>query len=123
VQKPSGYERYEIARDAGGAATVLRFRSHSDHAAHAAAQERDLRDGRRHVIDGTGRPPIADGVVIVGDGRIADVGPRASVTIPPGVPSVEAAGNTLVPGLWDMHTHVTQIEWAPVYPAAGVTTI
>jgi imidazolonepropionase-like amidohydrolase len=25
--------------------------------------------------------------------------------------------------LWDMHTHVTQIEWAPVYLAAGVTTV
>ena len=75
------------------------------------------------IVDGTGRPPVADGVVVVRDGRIADVGPRASVTIPSGVPTVSVAGKTLVPGLWDMHTHVTQVEWAPVYLAAGVTTV
>jgi imidazolonepropionase-like amidohydrolase len=75
------------------------------------------------IVDGTGRAAIPDGVVVVRDGRIADVGPRAAVTIPPGVPSLAVDGKTIVPGLWDMHTHVTQIEWAPVYLAAGVTTV
>jgi imidazolonepropionase-like amidohydrolase len=75
------------------------------------------------IVDGTGRAAIPDGVIVVRDGRIADVGPRAAVTIPPGVPSVVVDGKTIVPGLWDMHTHVTQIEWAPVYLAAGVTTV
>jgi imidazolonepropionase-like amidohydrolase len=75
------------------------------------------------VIDGTGRPPIADSAVIVRDGRIADVGPRASVAIPSGTPVVDERGKTIVAGLWDMHTHLTQIEWAPVYLAAGVTTV
>jgi imidazolonepropionase-like amidohydrolase len=59
----------------------------------------------------------------VRDGRIAEVGARAAVTIPPDVPSVAVDGKTIIPGLWDMHTHVTQIEWAPVYLAAGVTTV
>jgi len=36
---------------------------------------------------------------------------------------VTTTGATVVPGLWDMHTHVTQVEWAPVYLAAGVTTV
>jgi imidazolonepropionase-like amidohydrolase len=75
------------------------------------------------IVDGTSRPPVPDGVVIVRDGRIADVGSRADVPIPDGVPTVEVSGKTLVPGLWDMHTHVTQIEWAPVYLASGVTTV
>jgi imidazolonepropionase-like amidohydrolase len=75
------------------------------------------------IVDGTGRAPVSDGVVIVRDGRIADVGPRASVPIPGDVPTVDVSGKTLVPGLWDMHTHVTQIEWAPVYLASGVTTV
>jgi imidazolonepropionase-like amidohydrolase len=75
------------------------------------------------IVDGTGRPPVSDGVVIVRDGRIADVGTRASVPIPDDVPTVDVSGKTLVPGLWDMHTHVTQIEWAPVYLASGVTTV
>ena len=75
------------------------------------------------IVDGTGRPAITDGVILIRDGRIADVGPRAAVTIPPDVPTVAVDGKTIIPGLWDMHTHVTQIEWAPVYLAAGVTTV
>jgi imidazolonepropionase-like amidohydrolase len=75
------------------------------------------------IVDGTGRPPIADGVVLVRDGRIAEVGARSDVALPPGVATVAVAGRTIVPGLWDMHTHVTQVEWAPVYLAAGVTTV
>ena len=75
------------------------------------------------VIDGTGHPPIEDAVVLVRDGRIADVAPRSAATVPAGVPRVDVTGATIVPGLWDMHTHVTQIEWAPVYLAAGVTTV
>jgi imidazolonepropionase-like amidohydrolase len=75
------------------------------------------------IVDGTNRPPIEDGVVVVRDGRIADVGARAAVAMPPGMATVDVAGKTIVPGLWDMHTHVTQVEWAPVYLAAGVTTV
>ena len=30
---------------------------------------------------------------------------------------------TIVPGLWDMHAHAGQTDWAPVYLASGVTTI
>src|SRR5262245_56709845 len=40
------------------------------------------------IVDGTGRPPIPDGVVIVREGRIADVGPRASVSVPSSVPTL-----------------------------------
>ena len=75
------------------------------------------------IVDATGRPPIAEGVVVVRDGWIADVDARGDVAIPADVPTVDVAGKTIVPGLWDMHTHVTQIEWAPVYLAAGVTTV
>jgi imidazolonepropionase-like amidohydrolase len=75
------------------------------------------------IVDGTGRAAIPDGVIVVRDGRIAEVGPRAAVAIPPDVPLVAVDGKTIIPGLWDMHTHVTQMEWAPVYLAAGVTTV
>src|SRR6185369_12991927 len=39
------------------------------------------------IIDGTGGPPTADGVVLVRDGRIAEVGPRSAVNVPADVPS------------------------------------
>jgi imidazolonepropionase-like amidohydrolase len=74
------------------------------------------------IVDGTGRPPIPDGAIVVRDGRIAAVGPRAAIDAPRTLPVVRVDGKTILPGLWDMHTHVTQIEWAPVYLAAGVTT-
>lgn len=75
------------------------------------------------VVDATDRPPMKDAAIVIRNGRIVAVGPRASVTIPRGVAAVPADGLTIVPGLWDMHTHVTQVEWAPVYLGAGVTTV
>jgi imidazolonepropionase-like amidohydrolase len=75
------------------------------------------------IVDGTDRPPTPDGVVVVRDGRIADVGPATAVMIPREAIRVDVAGKTIIAGLWDMHTHVTQIEWAPVYLAAGATTV
>lgn len=75
------------------------------------------------LVDGTGAPPVPDAVVIVNSGKIIAAGPRAKVTVPPGTPTVDGAGNTLVPGLWDMHAHFEQVEWGPVYLAAGVTTV
>ena len=32
-------------------------------------------------------------------------------------------GKTILPGLWDMHAHFEQVEWGPIYLAAGVTTV
>jgi imidazolonepropionase-like amidohydrolase len=74
------------------------------------------------VIDGTGHPPIDDATIVVRDGRIVSVGPRTTVPIPSGVRVVPAVGKTVVPGLWDMHGHLGQIEWGPAYLAAGVTS-
>ncbi|MFN8580013.1 MAG: amidohydrolase family protein [Gemmatimonadaceae bacterium] len=75
------------------------------------------------VIDGTGAPAIRDAVVVVADGKVTAVGARGRVTVPPGARHVSAVGKTIMPGLWDMHTHLMQWEWAPVYMAAGVTTV
>lgn len=74
------------------------------------------------VIDATGAPPITDATVVVRDGRIAAIGGRTSVTIPTGARIIDASGKTIVPGLWEMHAHASQVEWAPAYLAAGVTT-
>jgi imidazolonepropionase-like amidohydrolase len=74
------------------------------------------------LVDGTNRPPVPDSVVIVRDGRIAAAGTRSQVPIPAGMPVVNAAGQTLLPGLWEMHTHFSGVEFGPAYLAAGVTT-
>lgn len=75
------------------------------------------------LIDGTGAPPVRDATVIVANGAIVRAGPRSSTAVPRGARTIDVAGKTIMPGLWDMHTHVMQMEWAPVYLAAGVTTV
>ena len=75
------------------------------------------------IIDGTRRAPIEDGIVIVRDGRIAAVGPRSTVTLPARVRTFDVRGATIIPGLWDMHTHVALPEWGPEYLGVGVTTV
>jgi imidazolonepropionase-like amidohydrolase len=96
----------------------------------AAADQRNLRPmaadtfalvGGR-VIDATGGPALDNATVLIRNGRIEKVGPRAAVTVPRGVRPVDITGRTVLPGLWDMHAHVGQPEWGPVYLAAGVTT-
>jgi imidazolonepropionase-like amidohydrolase len=75
------------------------------------------------LIDGTDRPPVANAAVLVRDGRIAAAGPSDSVRIPAGVPRVDGSGKYIIPGLWDMHAHYEQVEWGPIYLAAGITTV
>jgi hypothetical protein len=58
-------------------------------------------------------------VVIQGD-RITAVGPSA--TAPEGATVIDAAGKTLMPGLWDMHVHLSPDDGL-LDIAAGVTTV
>ena len=55
---------------------------------------------------------IADGVVLIRDGRIAAVGARASVRIPGDAETVDCSGLTVVAGLWNSHVHFTERKWA-----------
>lgn len=74
------------------------------------------------LIDGTGSAPVKDATVFVEDGRIADISTAAKPVIPAGATVVDGTGKYLIPGLWDMHAHYEQVEWGPIYLAAGVTT-
>ena len=75
------------------------------------------------ILDMTGRKPVPDGTVVIENGRITAVGPSSRVAVPPQATVVRAAGKTVMPGLWDMHAHFEQVEWGPIYLAAGVTTV
>ncbi len=68
------------------------------------------------VLDGTGSKPIPCGTVLVDvSGRIAAAGPSDQVLIPEGVPSLQAGGMTLMPGLIDSHVHLAwdKLLYAP----------
>ncbi len=75
------------------------------------------------LIDGTGAPPIPDAVVVINANHITAAGPKAKVKIPAKATRIDATGRYILPGLWDMHSHYEQVEWGPIYLAAGVTTV
>jgi imidazolonepropionase-like amidohydrolase len=57
-------------------------------------------------------PPIRDGVVLVSAGRIAAVGPAASVRIPQGAARLDCAGLTITAGFRNSHVHFIERKWA-----------
>ncbi len=75
------------------------------------------------LIDATGKPAIPDAAVVIANHRIVAAGPRSQVSIPEGATRIDTTGKTIMPGLWDMHAHFEQVEWGPIYLAAGVTTV
>ncbi len=76
-----------------------------------------------NLIDGTGRPAVKDSVVILDGDRIVAAGPRVSVAVPAGAQTIDVTGKSIIPGLWDMHAHLNQVEQGLVYLGAGVTTV
>jgi hypothetical protein len=74
------------------------------------------------VIDATGAPPKKDFAVVVTDGRITSVSQQA-VAVAEAV-RIDATGKFLIPGLWDMHVHVSvpQISY-PLFVANGITGV
>lgn len=60
-------------------------------------------------------------VVIVAD-RIVAVGAENSIEIPMGACVIDATGKTILPGLWDMHTHARTGLDAVLTLASGITT-
>ena len=120
------------AMDPSLAPAVDRFvraatRERLDEAAREARAVPPIRAGafaivNARLVDGTGAPAVERATIVVRDGRIAAAGPAAATQVPPGMPIVDAAGKTVLPGLWDMHAHVGLAEWGPVYLASGVTS-
>jgi imidazolonepropionase-like amidohydrolase len=74
------------------------------------------------LVDGAGHEPVPDSLVIIRKGRIAAVGKRSGLAIPRGLKVIDGAGQTLLPGLWEMHTHYSGVEFGPAMLAAGITT-
>jgi len=68
--------------------------------------------------------------VIVRGGRIAEIGPASTMTIPAGAIVVDGTGRYLTPGLADMHVHLDSLVQArpnfgdaPLFLAYGITTV
>jgi len=83
------------------------------------------------IIDGTGRPPIERGTVLISNGRITAAG--ATVQVPAGATRVDLAGKTVMPGMINAHAHVQHLTKAMpmrddlirrlrMYASYGITT-
>ncbi len=60
------------------------------------------------LVDGTGRPPVADAAVVITDGRVRYAGPAAGMpAVPPDATRIDARGGTIMPGLVEAHFHAT----------------
>src|ERR1043165_3248034 len=75
------------------------------------------------VVPMTAEQERPDQTVVVEGTRIAAVGPSASTAIPLGATVVDGHGAWFLPGLVDMHTHLTEDDDRARYLAAGVTAV
>jgi imidazolonepropionase-like amidohydrolase len=57
------------------------------------------------------QPPISNGVVLIENGKIIEVGEKGRVRIPPGVETIDCTGRTIVGGFWNSHVHFTERKW------------
>jgi imidazolonepropionase-like amidohydrolase len=72
----------------------------------SGAQTLVVKAGR--LIDGRGGPPLAPAMVRISGDRIEEV--AASLAIPTGATLIDLGSATLLPGLIDLHTHLTSRE-------------
>src|SRR5881397_522770 len=86
------------------------------------------------LVDGTGAAPKSDQTIVIRAGKIAAVGPAASVQVPAGARVMDMKGSTVIPGLVGMHDHLfytaaggraVQMGYTGprLYLGSGVTTI
>jgi imidazolonepropionase-like amidohydrolase len=85
-----------------------------------------------HLIDGTGKKPVNDPVIVIKDDRIHHISSEGESEIPLGarIKELDLEGQTILPGLVDTHIHLTLgtyggyskivMETDPVHLMAGV---
>jgi amidohydrolase family protein len=73
------------------------------------------------LIDGTGRPPIEDSVIVIEAGRFLAVGRRGDVPIPADAQVIDVRGKTVLPGFIDGHGHLEDFH-GELYLHLGITT-
>ncbi|GAC1634262.1 MAG: amidohydrolase family protein [Candidatus Acidiferrum sp.] len=83
------------------------------------------------VIDMTGAAPSPDQTVLIDKGKIIALGSYSSISIPYGANTIDGRGKFLIPGLNDMHVHLTGAGepagsrefFLPLLLANGITSV
>jgi imidazolonepropionase-like amidohydrolase len=68
------------------------------------------------IVDPALDVPLRDAAIVVQGERIVAAGPRRAVAVPRGARVIDGTGKFVIPGLWDMHTHIAQ----PVAPGVSL---
>lgn len=74
------------------------------------------------VFDSENAAALENQTVVVSGNRIQSIGPAAEIKIPGNAEIIDGAGKTLLPGLWDMHVHLSSNDGL-LHMAAGVTSV
>jgi N-acyl-D-amino-acid deacylase len=79
------------------------------------------------LIDGSGRAPVPDTVVVLKGDSIVSVGRRGAVKVPEGSRIIDAKGLVIAPGFIDTHNHsdrgLSEEPTAATQVSQGITTI
>jgi len=79
------------------------------------------------LVDASGAPPQTDMTVLIRGDRIAAIKKTTQILIPKGAQIIDAQGQYLIPGLWDMHVHLDALEPVKEAPeilvSYGVTSV
>jgi Amidohydrolase family len=73
------------------------------------------------LIDGTGRAPIENSVIVIQNGRFQAVGEAGEVGIPAAAQMIDVKGKTVMPGFIDGHGHLEDFH-GELYLHLGITT-
>lgn len=76
-----------------------------------------------NVFDAENARMMPHTTVVISGNRIQAVAPDATATIPANAEIIDAAGKAVLPGLWDMHVHLSPGTDGLMHIAAGVTTV
>ncbi len=87
------------------------------------AQEKPLVFVHATVIDATGAPAQPDATVVITSNRITAIGKTTELPVPVNSNVIDATGQFLIPGLWDMHVHWDAKEYLPLFIANGITGV
>ena len=73
------------------------------------------------LIDGTGRPPVENSLIVIEGDRFKAVGVSGQVAIPPGSQIIDVKSKTVLPGFIDGHGHLEDFH-GELYLHLGITT-
>jgi imidazolonepropionase-like amidohydrolase len=88
----------------------------------AAAQDGPVALTNANLFDGVNNKIIEDATVFVRDGSIERIA-TGDVRISDDYEVIDAEGNYLMPGLFDVHTHIDSVKRAKQAIESGVTTV